>query len=208
MTDRIEHHECPPEIALRLKLAGGVNRFGEPNFRVVWGFNRIVKNNGKWGTGEGLSYEAVKTVEEPKYLPADRWHLEMWRPPEEYGTPETWGKLGEEIVGVMTVDTAGPFPSRGEYELCYTLSSDLTETGEFVPLNGTTCELLVRAIRKSSPAHFTFAQRQAAIRQRALRQRDSRISTTVDSLLDARPAFFDKATSIGGKPKNHHIITN
>jgi|SRR5208282_2167740 len=206
MADHIEHHDCPKEIQDRLTLAGGLNRFNEPMFVVTWGWNRLVKIHGKWG--DGGSYESVKTIEEPKYLPADRWHLELWRPPEEYGTPETWGKLGEEIVGMMTVDTAGPFPSRGEYELCYTLSSNLTESGDFVPLNATTCELLVQAIRKSSPAHFSFAQRQAAIRQRVMRERQSRINKTSDALLDARPAFYEVGTSFPTGPKNHRIVTH
>lgn len=201
MTDRIEQKECPPEIALRLKVAGGTNPFGEPNFRVVWGCNRVVKMTGQWGVAGG----PVETREVLKYLPGSRWHLEMWRPPEEYGNPETWGKLGEEVIGNMTVDTAGPFPSRGEYELCYTLSSDGTMYGEFVPLNATVVELIVGMIKQGAKERITMEQRIQAKRQRLERERQERVSQTTIELLDARPAFYDQPTSFSTGPKIHRI---
>lgn len=200
--ETVTRQECPADITDRITGVGGTNPYGEPLFRVVWGFNRIVKMTGEWpDTG------AVETREVPKYLPGNRWHLEMWRPPEEYGSPETWGKLGEEIVGCMTVDTAGPFPSRGEYELCYTLSSDLGPTGSFVPLNATVVELIVNLIKKSRTENISQPLRQAAIRQRLERERQARINQTTDELLDARPAFYDTAASFRTGPKQHKLDT-
>ncbi len=36
-----ERYETPESVAGRLKGAGGVNRYGEANYRVVWGWNRL-----------------------------------------------------------------------------------------------------------------------------------------------------------------------
>src|SRR5208282_1668443 len=120
-------------VARELRLAGGENPYGEPMFRVIWGYDRIVPMTGEWEEWEtflatltdkktGFSEQrpftkkvrsVVETRQVPKYLPANCWHLEMWRPPEEYGTPEQWRKVGEEVVGCLTVDTSGPYPARG-----------------------------------------------------------------------------------------------
>ena len=36
------------EAARALALAGGRNRFGEPNYRAVWGWSRLDWIGGKW----------------------------------------------------------------------------------------------------------------------------------------------------------------
>jgi hypothetical protein len=117
-SESIVLRDCPPEVAQELAVAGGLNRFGEPNFRVVWGYNRIVPMTGEWQEWEhsvakltdkltGFSEQrpfirlvrsVVETRQEPKYLPANCWHLEKWCPPEDYGSPDLWRKQGEEVV--------------------------------------------------------------------------------------------------------------
>lgn len=206
-----EKRECPAEVARRVTIAGGLNPFGEPMFRVVWGWNRLHPIHGQWsgmhvdvGDGREIDLETpiIETRMEPKYLPADRWHLEMWRPPEDYGSPETWGKLGREVIGDMTVDTSGPFPSRGEYELCYVLSTNLMISGDFLELEGPVVEMLVLLIVKSRKETLTQHQRESAIRQRIERERKARIQETCDALIDATPAFFDKPASMSYGPKS------
>ncbi len=36
-----EMHDTPEGVARSLELAGGSNRFREPNYRAVWGWNRL-----------------------------------------------------------------------------------------------------------------------------------------------------------------------
>src|ERR1700686_234547 len=36
-----ETHRAPASVARRLEIAGGVNRFGRPNYRAVWGWSRL-----------------------------------------------------------------------------------------------------------------------------------------------------------------------
>lgn len=184
--------KCPSDIAARITAAGGKNCFGEPMFRVVWGFDRIVSLHGFWD-----DVGRVETRQEPKYLPADRWHLEKWCPPEEYGTPDSWKKFGEEICGMQTVDTAGPFPSRGEYELVLTFQS---EDREFVPLNATTCEWIVQAITYGKN-NFSFHMRRQAILQRKARDRKHRVGERQGKMLEnLRPFCSNPFVTVPGNP--------
>lgn len=209
-----QKRDCPQPIADRITRAGGLNPQGEPMFRVVWGWNRMVGNHGQWPEMRvkldaereiTLHTPIIETRMEPKYLPADCWHLEMWRPPEDYGTPETWGKLGQEIVGDMTIDTSGPFPHQGEWELCYPYTDNLEPTGKPLELEGKPLEMLVALILWGKREMLTQHQRESAIRQRELRERQKRVQETCDALLDARPSFYDQPTSYPTGPKIHLI---
>lgn len=207
-TEQIEHHDCPKHVAEELRLAGGLNRFGEPNFRVVWGYDRIVPIHGEWQefeqfictltdkfTGFSESRPATRLVRSvvetrmvPKYLPGNCWHLEMWRPPEEYGSPEEWGKAGQEVIGLSTIDTSGPYPERGEYELCYPLTHDGTSSGTPIPLVADVVAELVRLIVHGRNG-FSFAQRKAAIEQEERRKEEGFLRVTEDRLKDSLRPF-------------------
>jgi len=228
--ERVEHHSCPESVAESLKVAGGVNPFGEPMFRIVWGYDRIVKMHGEWQEfeqvkltltavpaeieppmGEPLVYvndkamnvnpgdsverivtrlkrSVIETREVPKYLPANCWHLEMWRPAEEYGSPEQWKKMGEEVMSGMTVDTSGEYPSRGEYELCYPLTDDGTSSGQPLQLIPSVVIEIVQMIEVSRN-RFSLQQRRAAIEQRVLKEEEGFVKRTRDILRDGVPAF-------------------
>lgn len=214
--ERIEHYDCPEDVAKWLVLAGGHNRYGEPKFRIVWGFNRIVPITGNWEDWEEteipdpfsqsgvrkqitLKSSVIETRMVPKYLPGNCWHLECWRPPEEYGTPESWRKAGEEVYGGVTVDTAGEFPSRGDYELVMPLTVDGTYRGEPIPLSTMYVSMIVQMIRKSKE-NFTMAERKAAIEQEAARKDNEFTRVTVDRLKDGlRPFAGEKFVTVPGK---------
>jgi hypothetical protein len=87
--------------------------------------------------------EIVELRHVPKYTPVDRRHLERWTPPESYGSPEQWYERTMETEDGMCVPALGPYPSRGEYEHCFTLNG---AENEFVPLTPAACDWVVRAI--------------------------------------------------------------
>lgn len=100
----------PPDFQRRITEAGGRNLYGEPLFRIVWGWSRMAWIGGKFEgetdrNGNLLpAYECL--TREPKYLDGlDQWHLEVWCPPDRYGSPESWPE-----------EALGPFPARGDYE--------------------------------------------------------------------------------------------
>src|SRR5258707_14310062 len=89
-----ESYQTPERVARRLLVAGGVNRFGEANYRAVWGWNRLAWIGGKFekrdpATGS-LLREGVELRQEPKYPAENRWHIERWVPPEVSGSPNPW----------------------------------------------------------------------------------------------------------------------
>jgi hypothetical protein len=142
-----ETHEAPAAIQYRVARAGGTNIFGEPNFRVVWGWNRLTWIGGLWEDRDAngnLQRRVAELRQEPKYLPLDRWHIERWMAPEFYGRPSQWYRQTTEVEGGVSIPALGPFPQRGEYEHCFTLSGP---HGEFVPLTPAAAEYVIQAIR-------------------------------------------------------------
>jgi hypothetical protein len=219
--ESIQHQTCPPDIEKWLILAGGLNRYGGPKFRIVWGYDRIVPITGSWEEWDEqevpdlhplarpgamrkqirLIRSVVETRQVPKYLPGNCWHLECWRPPEEYGTPESWRKAGEEVYGGVTVDTAGEFPSMGDYELVMPLTTTGTYQGEPIPLCTEAVAYIVQMIRRSKE-DYTMSQRKAAIEQAAARKDNEFTRVTVDKLKDnLRPFAGETFISVPGHAK-------
>ena len=182
-----ETHQTPASIQQRVARAGGVNRFAEPNFRVVWGGSRLAWIGGRWTDRDAHGNVVRETIElrrAPKYVPHERWHIERWLPPEAYGSPEMWRAQTTEIEDGISIPALGPYPSRGDYEHCFTLASS---RGEFIPLSPAACDWIVRAVE--------WARRQPrTARRAALAMRESRRTldferVTDDIFDDAVPAF-------------------
>lgn len=182
-----EIHEAPASIQDRVARAGGLNRFGEPNFRVVWGGARLAWIGGRWTDHDSSGNVIRETVElrrVPKYVPVDRWHIERWTPPESYGSPDLWYAQTIEVEDGIHVPALGPFPSRGEYEHCFTIEGT---RGEFLPLTPAACDWIVHAIEWSrrqprQAAHAAIAARES----RHARDWDRAADDVLD---DAVPAF-------------------
>ncbi|HXX45019.1 MAG TPA: hypothetical protein VEJ38_09835 [Candidatus Acidoferrales bacterium] len=172
-----ETHEAPASIQQRVARAGGTNRFGEPNFRVVWGGSRLTWIGGRWTDRDAHGNALRETIElrrVPKYFPLDRWHIERWMPPETYGSPESWYAQTIETEDGIRIPALGPYPARGEYEHCFTLES---AAGEFIPLSPAACDWIVRAVEWSRG-------RPRAERRLALAARESRRARAFDLACD------------------------
>jgi hypothetical protein len=182
-----EQQQAPSAVARRLEIAGGRNRFGEANYRAVWGWSRLAWVGGKWEdrnpAGE-LLRECVELRRVPKYVPHDRWHIERWLPPESYGSPRDWYAHTIERADGLSAPALGPYPERGEYEHCFTLEGP---RGEFVQLTATVAEYIARAIeagRGVSPA-----ERRKAIDERERRSDREYDAWAWDILDSGCPAF-------------------
>ena len=173
-----ETHEAPADVARALTLAGGCNRFGEANYRAVWGWSRLDWIGGKWEDRDAagtLVREVVELRREPKYLPHDRWHIERWMAPESYGSPEQWHAQTIEVANGRSVPALGPYPSRGEYEHCFTLEGP---RGEFVQLTPAAARHIARAIETSRNISRTKSRE-------ALDERERRLEREYDAFAEA-----------------------
>lgn len=172
---------------MRLARAGGLNRYCEPNFRVVWGWSRLTWIGGKWTDTDAhgnVMREVVELREVPKYLPLDRWHIERWVAPETYGSPQQWYAQTVERNDGISIPALGPYPRRGEYEHCFTLQGP---RGEFIPLSPTACEGIVRAVEFARSESSQL--RRGALTRREL-QRDREWEAHADAIFnEASPAF-------------------
>jgi len=182
-----ETHEASCAVDDALRLAGGCNRFGEANYRAVWGWSRLGWIGGKWEDRDGagdLVREVVELRLEPKYTPHNRWHIERWLPAESYGSPEQWYAQTLEIENGRNIAALGPYPSRGEYEHCLTLEGP---RGEFVQLTPTVARHVARLIEASR--HAPRVKRREALAER-VRREEREYDAFADALLsDAGPAF-------------------
>ena len=182
-----ETHETPGSVRRRLRLAGGINRYGEPNYRAVWGWSRLTWIGGKWEDRDEhgrLRRETVQLRQVPKYIPHDRWHIERWCPPQLYGSPADWYARTLEVEGNRSIPALGPYPERGEYELCFTLQG---ENGEFVQLTPTVAEHAARLVELCRG--FTSQQRKAALAARQQREEQQYEAWAYDVLDDAVPGL-------------------
>jgi len=183
-----ETHDTPESVAHRLEQAGGRNRLGEPNYRAVWGWNRLAWIGGKFteydpATGS-LLREVVELRQEPKYPAVNRWHIERWVAPESYGSPRAWYAQTIERENGISIPALGPYPSRGEYEHCFTLEGP---RGEFIQLTPTIAEHLARAIEWSR--RCPRAKSRTQLYEREAREDRSYEHWAYDLLDDAVPAF-------------------
>lgn len=182
-----ERHEAPEGVAARLAAAGGLNKYGEANYRVVWGWNRLGWIGGKFEDRDeqgNLIREVVELREEPKYAAVNRWHLERWVPPEAYGSPRTWYAQTVESTDGKSVPALGPYPERGEYEHCFTIEG---AHGEFVQLTPTIVERVAQAIEWSR--RMPRAVQRAGLYGREERRERKYEEWALDLLDDAMPAL-------------------
>lgn len=183
-----ETHDAPSEVRQRITRTGGLNRFNEPHFRVVWGGSRLTWIGGRWTDRDAhgnVIRQCIELRRVPKYLPTNRWHVERWIPPESFGSPETWWAQTLEMEDGIRVATLGPYPSRGEYEHCFTLQNT---SGEFISLSPTTCDTVARAIEWAR--HLPRSLAREALDARELRRArvwDRRADDLLEGLI---PSIF------------------
>jgi hypothetical protein len=182
-----ESHDTPAAVVYRLARAGGINRFGEANYRAAWGWNRLAWIGGKFEDCDEhgvLLRERIELRKEPKYPAVNRWHIERWVPPEVYGSPRQWYAQTIERENGMSIPALGPYPSRGEYEHCFTLETTL---GEFLQLTPTIAEHIARAIEYSRK--FPRAKSRSGLYEREQRTERNYEQWAFDVMDDAVPAF-------------------
>jgi hypothetical protein len=162
-----ENHTPPSDVQRRLARVGGLNRFNEPNFRVVWGGQRL----------DPLGFQRYSYG--PNLL--ERWILEVWRPPEEYGSVASWKKNEASL---------GPFPNRGDYELFAVVNASGDGFKQITPEIAEYAVEMYRASRKMSDADRRDAHLGAS------EQREKEWVTFADSVIENSSLPFYGRTAV------------
>ena len=172
------------EYVEHINRIGGFNRYGDPNFKIVWGENETdlvygVDANGRKGQHVILKHDGI---------PA--WFIEVWKPPECLGTPETWYQLtwdwDADAPGI------GPFPERGLYfPAPFNLFVRRVENNvmqiDAMPLTHWLIDLIVPNLLKEQD--FTWHQRKQAIAARMEMEKRKAARQATDAYLNAAMAF-------------------
>jgi hypothetical protein len=187
----------PARLQKRITEIGGLTPDGmRPLFRVMRGCDRFTVIGGRWQkydangnrTGEWIGTQRVL-----KYPEAEsRYIFELWCPPENYGTEEQWNQNFRECIDGHFVDTLGPYPGEGEYELLSHMGilervyKD-QKTGavlrkEFVPLTETLCDAIVLTAKmnKELPVRIKMEAAKARREQEEKAKDDRQIAMIED----------------------------
>lgn len=150
LTDKYQINILPEEFQERLTEIGGVNRYDEPNFILIWsqggGPNSMYRAGGAWNV-EGLpSFEGYRDLLVGGGVPC--WALLQWHDASEYGTPEMY--YVQNLDEDTQLQTLGEFPYSGRYQMLYNLRWTERRGNEMyfeaMPLNSYLLETVVPII--------------------------------------------------------------
>lgn len=150
----------------------GQNRLGDNMYRVVYAPSRLKMVGGAWPDGRA----------EYRFLPlyqAKAWILERWLTPMEFCGmgPDRWNlEFRDPQTGLLL---QGPYPDRGEYEMCWDFAGSEPTQGFVSRIIG-----MIKAGRLKSYSEHLVANRDHAEYEE--KQRDNRVDSIVR---DALPSF-------------------
>jgi len=197
----------PIRLQRRVTERGGRADNGLPIFRIIRGCDRFTHIGGRWKTFDdngNATGEWIGTKECLKYPEAkDRYILEVLCPPENYGSELVWETMFTEWIDGQKVETLGPFPRQGEYEIVkviereYRDSKGVTWKKEFVPLTPTICDAIVdTAIRNRDLPERIKKEAKRAMFAEQEKAEDDKLCDKIRKIEEARPEWA----------KNEHVI--
>ncbi len=166
--EQLRHHPTP-------MARFGQKPHGENLYRLIFAPSRRHLVYGEWPNGERKA-SWVKRYPEI----GEAWILERWLTPFEYArcTPEEWNQ---------TLTILGPYPDRGEYELCHKFDL-VTPTDESIPKLIALIEQSHKTTRRNGRA-FDNPDNTAACVDAAAREQASISGQMQDCIGNALPAF-------------------
>lgn len=184
----------PPGVLGAVRLAGGVNRFGKPNYQCVWGEDRFEWIGGLWKDWSEHGTIFLREVFEARYVRkyqppvfhSARWYVEKWMPPEAYGSRDSWERNMREYFNGSSIAAAGCYPSHGDYEHIFTV---VGPNGSFVQITPEIARLAIE-LNKAN-AEKTVGERMRdryAREQREEKESRDRIAAALDEVPISKPS--------------------
>lgn len=193
---RTEHYKCPTEFQDRITRAGGLNRYGQPNFIIVWGQSWTVRRGGIWNNADGSYFRGYCDVVEDG---RPCWVLKQWNPPEFYGSSTLWFMENrDENTGMQLL---GDFPWRGQYETIQPfvwrgLVNDKLVV-EHMPLNSMMIDLVIPIIMQCKDASMT--KKKLALEAKQEQEDKKQLRAVEARRHNANMAFRGKPVSFAGQ---------
>jgi hypothetical protein len=197
LTASYENNLCPEEFQERLTEIGGVNRYDEPHFILVWsqggGPNATYRAGGAWAGEDQVSYTGYRDLLVGGGVPC--WALMQWHSPEEYGTPELYYVQNfDEETGLQTL---GEYPYSGRYQMLYNLRWSEMRQGhmhfEMMPLNSFLLDTVVPII--TAAKDISWAKTKAVMQDLKEREDKADIDMIESVMRDNAVPFKGNAVS-------------
>jgi hypothetical protein len=203
----MEKRECPEEFQQRLNDAAGLNPYGEPNFRIVWGQSETFRAGGVWPSDHFIGYRQVYASTGSPFRGSPCWMILEWDPAERFNGEALYYFLNrDETTGLQTL---GEYPYSGRYKVALKLSNSEVVNGvlhvEHYHLDSGVIDYLIPIIIKAAAVRKEHRQLEAKYeRARAEEKLDKSIDMVRD---DARMAFGGAASSYRGKQNKTSLVT-
>lgn len=128
MQVELEVKRCPAHFQERITRAGGLNRYGTPNFILGWSQTETFRAGGVWPDDRFAGYREVYVANCSPYAPRDGyWMLMEWEGPEAYGDEALYHFTNRDANTGLT--SLGPYPHRGHYKLAVKLVNTIIDNG-------------------------------------------------------------------------------
>jgi hypothetical protein len=183
-----EQRRCPPEFQDRITRSFGRNRFGEPNFKIVWAQSEFMRMGNVWRDVHGNERHGYRDVYALSAQPC--WVIMRWRPPEDFGTPDlyyyrTWDDFSKLYI-------TGEYPWKGRYVSLVSLHRKTFVNGNLIidsfPLSHVLIDKLLPMMIAAK--QMTYWERKAA-QDLAMQRKNKQDNELAANLLEHHlPAFM------------------
>jgi hypothetical protein len=120
----------------------GVNRFGHPNFKIVWNQSQFIRLGNVWHDRDGNEVSGYRDTYQGDGQPC--WMIMRWMPPEHYGSPKTYYR--ENFEERSQKYRVGEYPWQGRYEIMQALRAKEMVDGKLKISTFPLCHYLIDMI--------------------------------------------------------------
>jgi hypothetical protein len=178
-----QQNHCPPEFQDRLTRVGGRNRYGQPNFLLVWGECSTYRAGGYWPLDGTQGYRDIPRLNVPG------WLILQWFPPEVYGTPTShYIENRDDATGLQDL---GEYPYQGKYEVLFTLVNREKRGGflkvEILPLSNFLLDTVIPIVLQAG--RVSKQKQRDAVKELKARDEAAKLEFITQARLNARLAF-------------------
>ena len=183
-------YRCPQVFADRITRVGGLNPYGQPNFKIIWGMGGerdcLFRAGGEWAGNGQVTRRGYRDL----LLSGDpAWVLIQWQPGEKYGSAQSYYVNNyDESTGLQTL---GEYPYRGRYEIVMPFIWKGIVNGklkvEAMPLSSLLVDLVVPVIKES--ASLSMDRKRQLMLDHKEKEDAAQKSQIESSLAAAYPAF-------------------